>query len=43
LHDLTTNNESGSVSSASSEFAAYIGGTFSFVAKDLILAISPPG
>lgn len=32
LHDLTSNNETGSVSSASSRFAEYIGGTFSFKA-----------
>ncbi len=41
LHDLTTNNETGSVSSASSELAAYIGGTFSFTAG--LLTISPSG
>ena len=30
LHDLTSNNEIGSVSSASSRFAEYIGGAFTF-------------
>jgi hypothetical protein len=30
LHDLTSNNEIGSVSSASSRYAEYIGGSFSF-------------
>jgi hypothetical protein len=33
IHDLTTNNETGSVSSASPEFADYIGGTFTFDAS----------
>ncbi|HSS50392.1 MAG TPA: hypothetical protein VLX28_15755 [Thermoanaerobaculia bacterium] len=41
IHDLATNDETGSVSSASPELAAYIGGTFSFTAG--ILTISPPG
>jgi hypothetical protein len=41
VHDLTTNNETGSVSSASSEFAAYIGGPFAFDASAGVLIISP--
>lgn len=43
VHDLTTNNETGSVSSASPELAAYIGGAFSFVAESGVLTISPAG
>jgi hypothetical protein len=39
LHDLTSNNETGSVSSASSRFADYIGGAFSF--KKGVLTIFP--
>jgi hypothetical protein len=31
VHDLTTNNEIGSVSSASSDFADYIGGQFVYI------------
>lgn len=42
VHDLTTNNETGSVSAASSEFADQIGGTFSFDASTGVLTISPP-
>lgn len=42
IHDLTTNNETGSVSAASPEFADQIGGTFAFDAKKGILTISPP-
>jgi hypothetical protein len=42
VHDLATNNETGSVSSASPHFAAYVGGTFSFDAGKGILSISPP-
>jgi hypothetical protein len=41
IHDLTTNDETGSVSSASPELAAYIGGAFSFDAKTGVLTISP--
>lgn len=41
VHDLTTNNETGSVSSASSEFADYIGGSFAFDAAQGLLIISP--
>ena len=41
LHDLTSNNEIGSVSSASSRFAAYIGGAFSFNFKKGTLTVSP--
>ena len=33
IHDLTSNNETGSVSSASPEFADYIGGKFTFDAS----------
>ena len=40
LHDLTSNNEIGSVSSASSRFSAFIGGTFSFDFAAGILTIS---
>ncbi len=39
LHDLTSNNETGSVSSASSRFADYIGGNFSFAGG--VLTIYP--
>ncbi len=42
VHDLTTNNESGSVSAASSEFADQIGGTFAFDSTTGVLTISPP-
>lgn len=41
LHDLTSNNEIGSVSSASRRFAEYIGGQFSFDAKAGILSVWP--
>ena len=41
LHDLGSNNEIGSVSSASSRFAEYIGGKFSFAGG--ILKVSPRG
>ena len=41
VHDLKTNDETGSVSSASPEFAAYIGGAFSFDAKTGVLTIAP--
>lgn len=41
IHDLTSNNETGSVSSASPMYAAYIGGTFTF--EGGVLTISPPG
>jgi hypothetical protein len=43
VHDLTTNNETGSVSSASSDFAEYIGGAFWFDAALGILTIVPAG
>ena len=43
VHDLKTNDETGSVSSASPELAAYRGGTFTFNAKKGILTISPAG
>ena len=43
VHDLESNDETGSVSSASSEYAAYIGGQFSFDAKQGILTIHPAG
>jgi hypothetical protein len=39
LHDLTSNNEIGSVSSASSRFAEYIGGAFAFT--EGVLTVSP--
>jgi len=42
VHDLTTNNETGSVSAASPEFADQIGGTFTFDASTGLLTISPP-
>lgn len=42
VHDLKSNDESGSVSAASAEFAGYIGGQFSFDAGKMLLAISPP-
>ncbi len=41
LHDLGSNNEIGSVSSASSKFAAYIGGNFSFDFKKGLLTVHP--
>lgn len=41
VHDFATNNESGSVSAASAEYADQIGGTFTFVAG--MLTILPPG
>jgi hypothetical protein len=41
VHDLTSNNETGSVSSASREFADYIGGFFSFDAVAGVLTVSP--
>jgi hypothetical protein len=40
VHDLKTNDETGSVSSASPELAAYIGGAFTFDAKSGVLTIS---
>lgn len=42
VHDLVTNNETGSVSSASPEFADHIGGTFFFDAAKGVLTISHP-
>jgi hypothetical protein len=41
LHDLTSNNEIGSVSAASNRFSEYIGGAFSFDAAAGVLTISP--
>jgi hypothetical protein len=41
LHDLTSNNEIGSVSAASMRFSEYIGGAFSFNAKEGVLTIHP--
>jgi hypothetical protein len=43
VHDLQSNNEIGSVSSASSRFADYIGGGFSFDAATGILTVLPRG
>ena len=43
LHDLATNNETGSVISASAEHVAQIGGLFSFDATTGVLTILPPG
>ncbi|HET7437134.1 MAG TPA: hypothetical protein VFN10_20670 [Thermoanaerobaculia bacterium] len=43
LHDLATNNETGSVISASAEHVAQIGGLFSFDAAAGVLTILPPG
>jgi len=40
LHDLTSNNEIGSVSAASKRFSDYIGGTFSFNAQEGVLTIN---
>src|ERR1700692_4401236 len=42
IHDLTTNNETGSVSAASPEFVDQIGGTFAFDSTKGVLTISPP-
>ena len=41
VHDLTTNDETGSVSSASPELADYLDGAFSFDAKTGVLTIAP--
>jgi hypothetical protein len=41
LHDLTSNNEIGSVSSASSRFAEYIGGSFAFDFAKGVLTVWP--
>jgi hypothetical protein len=41
IHDLTSNDESGSVSSASLELAGYIGGTFAFDAARGVLTVMP--
>jgi len=41
LHDLTSNNETGSVSSASRRFSEYIGGAFSFDFKEGALTVHP--
>jgi hypothetical protein len=43
VHDLTSNNETGSVSSASKELAEYIGGQFSFEFAKGLLTIYAPG
>lgn len=43
VHDTGSNNESGSVSAASSEFTAYIGGTFSFDFTKKLIVIEPRG
>ena len=43
LHDLKTNNETGSVSSASSRFTDYIGGAFKFNFKKGVLTVFPRG
>jgi hypothetical protein len=42
VHDLKTNNETGSVSSASPEHADLIGGAFAFDAKHGVLTIRAP-
>jgi len=41
VHDLKSNDETGSVSSASSEYAHYIGGKFSFDAAEGVLTVFP--
>lgn len=41
LHDLTSNNETGSVSSASARFTDYIGGSISFDFKAGVLTVNP--
>lgn len=41
LHDLTSNNETGSVSSASKKYADYIGGTFTFDFLAKVLTVYP--
>jgi len=41
LHDLTSNNETGSVTSASRRFADYVGGAFSFDSKETMLTVWP--
>ena len=41
LHDLTSNNETGSVSSASRRFQEYVGGAFTFDSKELLLTVYP--
>jgi hypothetical protein len=41
VHDLKSNDETGSVSAASSTHAAYVGGEFSFDSKKGLLTISP--
>ncbi|MEA2488464.1 MAG: hypothetical protein QOH21_256, partial [Acidobacteriota bacterium] len=42
VHDLTTNNETGSVSAASPQYADMIGGTFAFDAAAGVLTILSP-
>ena len=41
IHDLASNNETGSVSAASPQFADFIGGNFTFDGKSGVLKISP--
>ena len=41
VHDLKSNDESGSVSAASPSHAAYIGGSFAFDSKKGLLTIAP--
>jgi hypothetical protein len=41
VHDIASGNETGSVSAASPELSEYIGGTFTFDAKVLLLTIYP--
>lgn len=41
IHDLASNNETGSVSAASPQFADFIGGNFTFDGKTGVLKISP--
>lgn len=41
VHDVASNNESGSVSAASSEFSAYIGGSFFFDFSKKLVVIQP--
>jgi hypothetical protein len=41
LHDLTSNNETGSVTSASRRFTDYVGGAFSFDSTETVLTVWP--
>ncbi|HYI12026.1 MAG TPA: hypothetical protein VEK57_23430 [Thermoanaerobaculia bacterium] len=43
LHDLKSNNETGSVSSGSPRFADYVGGPFSFNFAEKVLTVAPRG